>query len=50
MNKLTMREQYPLDPKCKHEKKEVRNHNIMWHDGDVHCKACGGFIRYYDAG
>lgn len=35
---------------CKHEQTEVRNYNMAWHDGDVHCKDCDKFIRYWDAG
>ena len=27
----------------------VRNHSLMWHDGDVYCE-CGQYIRPYDAG
>jgi hypothetical protein len=29
---------------------EVRNHDLKWHDGDVHCRRCGAFVRRYDAG
>lgn len=47
--KQRMKEKYPLDPKCSHVP-VVLNHSPEWHDGDVHCKKCGGFIRYYDAG
>jgi hypothetical protein len=32
------------------DKLEVRNHNIAWGDGDVHCKDCGAFIRRWEAG
>jgi hypothetical protein len=28
----------------------VENHSLMWHDGDVVCAVCGGFIRRFDAG
>lgn len=28
----------------------VYNHSPIWHDGDIHCRVCGKFIRYYDAG
>ncbi len=39
-------------PHCGADKsqQEVRNHSLMWHDGDVYCTACGGFVRYFDAG
>lgn len=29
---------------------EVRNHDLAAHDGDVHCKRCGAYVRMYDAG
>jgi hypothetical protein len=29
---------------------EVRNHDLMWHDGDVYCLRCGNRVRTYDAG
>lgn len=29
---------------------EVRNYNMMWHDGDVICKKCETYIRSWDAG
>ncbi len=29
---------------------EVRNYDSTWHDGDVHCTKCGGYVRMYDAG
>lgn len=42
-------------PDCPHcgappSEHEVRNHSLMWHDGDVHCRRCGGYVRMYDAG
>ena len=41
-----------LCPKCGSESKdhEVRNHDLMWHDGDVHCLKCGTYVRTFDAG
>lgn len=30
--------------------REVRNYSMMWHEGDIHCTVCGGFIRTFDAG
>lgn len=29
---------------------EVRNHSLMWHDGDIHCTKCEAFVRDFDAG
>lgn len=29
---------------------EMRNYEIMWHEGDIHCAVCGAFIRHFDAG
>lgn len=29
---------------------EVRNYNIYFSDGDIHCTRCGAFVRWYDAG
>jgi ribosomal protein L37AE/L43A len=43
-----------IPEKCPHCKKplvtRVDNYSAMWHDGDVVCDKCGGFIRSYDAG
>jgi hypothetical protein len=38
----------PVDPN--HKGYVVRNYDMMWHDGDVHCAECGAYIRTYDAG
>ncbi len=37
-------------PKCGCKKFELRNYSAIWHDGDIHCAACGTFIRSFDAG
>ncbi len=39
-------------PKCGSppSEHEVRNHSLMWHDGDVYCTKCGAYVRMYDAG
>lgn len=29
---------------------EVRNHSLMWHDGEVWCGKCDIYVRSYDAG
>lgn len=29
---------------------ELRNYDMMWHDGDIHCGRCGAYVRMYDAG
>ena len=41
---------YKACPKCGSKKFEVRNYDMMWHDGDVHCADCGTYVRMYDAG
>jgi transcription elongation factor Elf1 len=43
---------FPKCPKCGSEssRHEVRNYDMMWHDGDVYCKDCGTYVRGYDAG
>ncbi|MEK7640658.1 MAG: hypothetical protein AAB389_01530 [Patescibacteria group bacterium] len=42
----------PNCPKCDAppSRHEVRNHSVIWHDGDVHCTKCGTYVRMYDAG
>ncbi len=39
-------------PKCDSPPKdhELRNHSLMWHDGDVYCTKCWEFVRSWDAG
>lgn len=37
-------------PECGSTKHEVRNHDVMWGDGDVHCVRCGSYIRMWDSG
>lgn len=39
-------------PKCGSLPKdhEVRNHSLMWGDGDVYCTKCDAYVRMYDAG
>lgn len=32
------------------ENHEIRNYSMMWHEGDIHCKLCGTYVRMYDAG
>jgi hypothetical protein len=32
------------------EHREMRNYNIAFHDGDIYCTSCGGFVRMFDAG
>jgi ribosomal protein S27AE len=29
---------------------EMRNYEMAWHEGDIHCARCGEFIRRFDAG
>jgi hypothetical protein len=35
---------------CGSEKFTIKNHSLIWHDGDVHCQQCGMYIRDFDAG
>lgn len=37
-------------PICGSTDFELRNYDMMWHDGDIHCARCGEFIRKFDAG
>jgi uncharacterized protein (TIGR02996 family) len=37
-------------PSCGGDNHEVRNHSLMWHDGDVFCMDCGAYVWMYDAG
>lgn len=42
----------PNCPKCgaPPAEQEVRDHDLIMHDGKVYCKRCGSFVRDYDAG
>ena len=44
----------PVDYKvkcvCDDRKPLLVNHDMLWHDGDVICENCRGFIRFWDAG
>ena len=46
------RKNAPDCPKCgaPPSEQEVRDHNPMWGDGNVHCTQCGTFVRYWDSG
>jgi len=48
----SFRKNSPRCPRCNAgpEKQVVRKYDPVMHDGDVHCKVCGEFIRHYDAG
>jgi len=35
---------------CDDQKLILINYDMMWHDGDIVCESCGGYIRSYDAG
>jgi transcription initiation factor TFIIIB Brf1 subunit/transcription initiation factor TFIIB len=37
-------------PECGSTEFEMRNYEMMWHEGDIHCAQCGRFIRRFDAG
>ena len=41
---------YKTCPKCGGTNFEVRNHDLMWHDGEVWCVDCDVYVRSYDAG
>lgn len=41
---------YQKCPRCGGTDFEVRNHDLMWHDGEVWCVPCNVFVRGYDAG
>ncbi len=36
-------------PGCGSREFEMRNYEMMWHEGDIHCAKCGKFIRRFDA-
>lgn len=29
---------------------EVRDYDMVWHDGNVHCTRCGAYVCMYNAG
>lgn len=41
-----------LCPECGSgpDKHELRNYDMIWHDGDVYCTDCGAHVRTWDAG
>lgn len=42
---------YKSCPKCgKTDELEVRNYDLIWHDGEVWCRRCDVKVRTYDAG
>lgn len=41
---------YKKCPVCGGTHFEVRNYDLMWHDGDVYCIDCNVWVRTYDAG
>jgi len=38
---------YQTCPKCGGTNFGVRNHSLIWHDGDVWCADCNVFVRDY---
>ena len=36
--------------RCHSNKYRVESHSDIWHDGDIVCLECGGYIRMFDAG
>lgn len=36
--------------RCHSSNKKVENYSMMWHDGDIVCQDCGGYVRMFDAG
>ena len=51
-NKECIIELHKHCPKCDSPPSlhELRNYNMMWHDGDIYCVKCNTFVRNYDAG
>src|SRR5260370_26781538 len=42
---------YKSCPKCgTTDHLYVKNHDMMWHDGEVWCRKCNVYVREYDAG
>ena len=41
---------YKRCPKCDGINFEVRDYDMMWHDGEVWCIDCNVYVRSYDAG
>lgn len=37
-------------PKCGSIEFELKNYDMAFHDGDIHCANCGQYIRRFDAG
>jgi len=37
-------------PECGCEEFEMRDYSPLWHEGDIHCAQCGGFMHHFDAG
>lgn len=35
---------------CEDRKPIMVNYDMMWHEADIVCGNCDGFIRYWDAG
>lgn len=33
-----------------HVRGVIENYSAMWHDGDIVCPNCNGYMRMYDAG
>jgi hypothetical protein len=52
VRKIGVKVDYDFHCKCREPEQvtEVVNHSMMWHDGDVICVTCGGYVRSYDAG
>lgn len=41
---------YKKCPQCGGTNFEVRDYDMMWHDGEVWCADCDVYVRRYDAG
>lgn len=39
-----------LKCKCNSPRKGFYNYSMMWHEADIICENCDGFIRFWDAG
>jgi len=50
LNKLDGIDDRNMCKVCGGDNLELRNYDMMWHDGDIYCKDCNIRVRGYDAG
>jgi hypothetical protein len=41
---------YERPCECEDRRPIMVNYDMMWHEADIICANCDGFIRYWDAG